>query len=103
MDECIQTFNRCESWALINTVCSVIIAKFVPVPHVNRLDHRILGALQVDSSLSTIELSEAVGLSQSPCWRRLQRLHDEGYIRSKVALLDRIKLGLNVQFFALIN
>jgi Lrp/AsnC family transcriptional regulator len=69
----------------------------------DKFDHRILGALQVDSSLSTIELSEAVGLSQSPCWRRLQRLHDEGYIRSKVALLDRIKLGLNVQIFALIK
>ena len=69
----------------------------------DKFDHRILGATQVDSSLSTIELSEAVGLSQSPCWRRLQRLHDEGYIRSKVALLDRIKLGLNVQIFALIK
>jgi Lrp/AsnC family transcriptional regulator len=57
----------------------------------------------VDASLSTIELSEAVGLSQSPCWRRLQRLHEEGYIRRQVALLDRIKLGLNVQIFALIK
>jgi Lrp/AsnC family transcriptional regulator len=69
----------------------------------DKFDHRILGALQVDSSLSTIELSEAVGLSQSPCWRRLQRLHEEGYIRRHVALLDRIKLGLNVQIFALIK
>jgi Lrp/AsnC family transcriptional regulator len=69
----------------------------------DKFDHRILGALQVDASLSTIELSEAVGLSQSPCWRRLQRLHEEGYIRRQVALLDRIKLGLNVQIFALIK
>jgi Lrp/AsnC family transcriptional regulator len=69
----------------------------------DKFDHRILGALQVDSSLSTVELSEAVGLSQSPCWRRLQRLHEEGYIRRQVALLDRIKLGLNVQIFALIK
>jgi Lrp/AsnC family transcriptional regulator len=69
----------------------------------DKFDHRILGALQVDSSLSTIELSEAVGLSQSPCWRRLQRLHEGGYIRRQVALLDRIKLGLNVQIFALIK
>lgn len=69
----------------------------------DKFDHRILGALQVDSSLSTIELSEAVGLSQSPCWRRLQRLHEEGYIRRQVALLDRSKLGLNVQIFALIK
>ena len=69
----------------------------------DKFDRRILGALQVDSSLSTTELSEAVGLSQSPCWRRLQRLHEEGYIRRQVALLDRIKLGLNVQIFALVK
>lgn len=69
----------------------------------DKFDHRILGALQADSSLSTIELSEAVGLSQSPCWRRLQRLHEEGYIRRQVALLDRTKLGLNVQIFALVK
>ena len=69
----------------------------------DKFDRRILGALQVDSSLSTTELSEAVGLSQSPCWRRLQRLHEEGYIRRQVALLDRVKLGLNVQIFALIK
>jgi Lrp/AsnC family transcriptional regulator len=69
----------------------------------DKFDRRILDALQADSSLSTIELSEAVGLSQSPCWRRLQRLHEEGYIRRQVALLDRTKLGLNVQIFALIK
>jgi len=66
-------------------------------------DRRILRALQADASLSTTELAAQVGLSQSPCWRRLQRLKDEGYIRGQVALLDREKLGLNVQIFALVK
>jgi Lrp/AsnC family transcriptional regulator len=63
-------------------------------------DRRILAQLQEDSSLSTAELAERVGLSQSPCWRRVQRLRAEGVIRAEVALLDRGKLGLKTQIFA---
>jgi len=44
------------------------------------IDIKILEQLQKDATLSTTELAERVGLSQSPCWRRLQRLRDEGYI-----------------------
>ena len=67
---------------------------------IDAFDRKILDALQGDSSRSTAELAEAVGLSQSPAWRRIQRLRDEGYIRREVALLDRRKLGLNTQVFA---
>lgn len=63
-------------------------------------DRRILAQMQQDSSLSTAELAERVGLSQSPCWRRVQRLRAEGVIRAEVALLDRGKLGLKTQIFA---
>lgn len=63
-------------------------------------DRRILAQMQQDCSLSTAELAERVGLSQSPCWRRVQRLRSEGVIRSEVALLDRGKLGLKTQIFA---
>jgi Lrp/AsnC family transcriptional regulator len=63
-------------------------------------DVRILDQLQRDSSLSTTELSEKVGLSQSPCWRRLQRLREEGYIRKEVALLNRRKFGDTLNIFA---
>lgn len=63
-------------------------------------DLKILAALQDDSSRSTAELAELVGLSQSPCWRRIQRLHDEGYIKREVAILDRKKLGLHTHIFA---
>jgi Lrp/AsnC family transcriptional regulator len=64
------------------------------------LDFKILEEVQRDSSLSTADLAERVGLSQSPCWRRLQRLKDEGYIRGEVALVDRRKFGLDYIIFA---
>ena len=63
-------------------------------------DRRLLSILQRDASLSTTELAAKVGLSQAPCWRRLERLKKEGYIRNQVALLDRAKLGLTIQIFA---
>jgi len=50
--------------------------------------------------MSTTDLAARVGLSQSPCWRRLQRLKDEGYIKRQVAILDRSKLGSSLYIFA---
>lgn len=64
------------------------------------IDLRILDQIQRDASLSTGELAEKVGLSQSPCWRRLQRLRDDGYIARQVALLDRSKFGQSLFIFA---
>lgn len=66
-------------------------------------DIKILEQLQKDCSISTVELAETVGLSQSPCWRRLQRLKDEGYIRQQVAILDREKLGYGLHIFAYVK
>lgn len=63
-------------------------------------DRRILELLQEDASLSSAQIAERVGLSQSPCWRRIQRLKEEGVIRGQVTLLDRKKVGLNTQIFA---
>jgi Lrp/AsnC family transcriptional regulator len=63
-------------------------------------DLKILAALQEDASLSTVELAEQAGVSQSVCWRRIQRLKDEGVIRRQVTLLDRNMLGLETQIFA---
>jgi Lrp/AsnC family transcriptional regulator len=65
----------------------------------DKIDHRILAALQEDASRSAAQIAEAVGLSQSPCWRRMQRLREEGYISKVVALLDRKKIGLRAQLF----
>jgi Lrp/AsnC family transcriptional regulator len=67
------------------------------------LDRKIMAVLQADSSKPTTEIAELVGLSQAPCWRRIQRLKQEGFIRGEVALLDRRKVGLNTQVFALVK
>jgi len=56
--------------------------------------------MQKDCSISTTDLADRVGLSQSPCWRRLQRLKDEGYIKKQVAILDRSKFGSSLYIFA---
>jgi Lrp/AsnC family transcriptional regulator len=63
-------------------------------------DLKILTLLQQDASLSTAEVAERVGLSQSVCWRRIQRLREDGYIKAMVALVDRQKLGFKIQIFA---
>jgi len=55
----------------------------------------ILKVLQRDGRASTQTLSEAVGLSPSPCWRRVKRLEDDGYITRYAAIVDGKKLGLN--------
>ncbi len=66
----------------------------------SRFDLRILEQMQKDCSISTTELADRVGLSQSPCWRRLQRLKDEGYIQRQVAVLDRAKFGSSLYIWA---
>ncbi len=63
------------------------------------IDRRILALLQEDSSLPLTEIAERVGLSTSPCWRRIQALEKAGVIRGRVALLNRQKLGLGVIAF----
>jgi Lrp/AsnC family transcriptional regulator len=66
----------------------------------DQTDIAILASLQKDASASVAEIAEKVGLSQSPCWRRIQRLEQEGYVRDRVARLDRRKLGFNLEIFA---
>lgn len=66
----------------------------------DRYEKRILALLQEDASLSTAALAEKVGLSASPCWRRVDRLEKEGFIKRRVALIDRRKVGLNAHIFA---
>ena len=63
-------------------------------------DRKILAVLQTNAAQSTADIADLVGLSQSPCWRRIQRLREEGVIKSQVALVDRRKVGLNAQVFA---
>ncbi|ASP38804.1 AsnC family transcriptional regulator [Bacterioplanes sanyensis] len=64
-----------------------------------KIDKKILAILQQDATLSVAEVANQVGLSQSPCWRRINRLEQAGLIRRRVALLDAQKLGLGVVVF----
>jgi Lrp/AsnC family transcriptional regulator len=72
-----------------------IAGKAAIVEKIDRTDRRILKQLQQDSTLSMSELAERVGLSSSPCWRRVKRLQDMGVIKRQVAQLDREQLGLH--------
>ncbi len=71
-------------------------------PHVDidELDRKILRALQQSADHSMAELGEKVGLSHTPCWRRIKRLESEGVIKGRVTLLDPAKLNLGVSVHA---
>lgn len=63
------------------------------------VDARILDLIQHDAGLPVAEIAERVGLSSSPCWRRIKRLEDTGVIQRRVTLLDGEKLGLTFEAF----
>ncbi len=65
----------------------------------DRIDRNILGCLQEDAALSVADIAERVGLSTTPCWRRIQNLEKSGVIRARVALLDAGKLNCGVTVF----
>lgn len=67
---------------------------------IDRVDKEILRLLQKNAELSAAAIGEKIGLSQSPCWRRIQRLRDEGLIQGQVMRFDRKKLGFDVMVFA---
>ena len=69
----------------------------------DKIDKKILGLLQENSQLSTTEIAAAVGLSTTPCWRRIQKLEEAGIISSRVALLDRHKINLGVDVFVAVK
>ena len=66
---------------------------------IDKTDESILNILQNDSRTTNHQLSEKIGMSASPCWRRVKRLEDEKVIRGYGVLLDRRKLGLGVMVF----
>ena len=67
------------------------------------IDHKILTVLQDDASLSVAEIGSRVGLSSTPCWKRIQRLEAEGAIIKRVALIDPGKVGLGITVFVSIE
>ncbi|WGK62607.1 Lrp/AsnC family transcriptional regulator [Halopseudomonas sp. SMJS2] len=71
--------------------------------NLDRYDLKILTALQQDARISNQELAERIGLSPSPCSRRVKQLEESGYITRQVALLDPQKLGLTLTAFVMIG
>jgi Lrp/AsnC family leucine-responsive transcriptional regulator len=71
----------------------------MPSSDLDAIDRRIVAALQADGRLTNVELAERVGLSPSPCLRRVKRLEREGYIEAYRAMLERTRLGLGLTVF----
>ena len=66
---------------------------------IDQTDAKILKLLQHDSRMSNAELSEKIGMSASPCWRRVKQLEETQVIKGYGVLLDRKKIGLGVMVF----
>jgi Lrp/AsnC family transcriptional regulator len=67
------------------------------------VDRKILAVVQEDASLSVAEIGQRVGLSSTPCWKRLQRLEADGVILRRVALVDPDKIGLGITVYVSIE
>lgn len=66
----------------------------------DQVDTKILELVQADAGLSVADIADKVGLSSSPCWRRIKRMEEQGIITRRVTLLDRDQLGLNFEVVA---
>jgi Lrp/AsnC family transcriptional regulator len=66
-------------------------------------DRKILNLLQTDASLTVKQIAGQIPLSVTPCWKRIQKLEAEGYIRARVALLDPKKVNADVTVFVAIK
>jgi len=71
--------------------------------NLSRQDVNILSILQSDASKTSSEVADIVGMSQSPCWRRINRIEQDGLILKKVAVLNRQTLGMDLVVFATVN
>ncbi len=63
------------------------------------IDRKILAVMQEDASLSVAEIGNRVGLSSTPCWKRIQKLEAEGVIQKRVAVVDQAKIGLGITVY----
>ncbi|MDP6680627.1 MAG: Lrp/AsnC family transcriptional regulator [Pelagibacteraceae bacterium] len=69
----------------------------------NEIDKKILSILQVNADIPITELSKKINLSATPCWARINKLYKQGYIKKKVAVVDRLKINLPVIVFVQIR
>jgi Lrp/AsnC family transcriptional regulator len=70
---------------------------------VDAIDRKILAVLQDNAALSVAEIGTRVGLSSTPCWKRIQRLEADGVILRRVAVVDQVKVGLPISVFVSIE
>ena len=70
---------------------------------IDAIDAKILDLIQHDAGLSVADLAERVGLSSSPCWRRIKRLEEAGIILRRVTILDRERLGLTFEVYCTVK
>ncbi|PCF95601.1 Lrp/AsnC family transcriptional regulator [Vreelandella nigrificans] len=70
---------------------------------IDRFDLKILEQLQRDDTLSIAQLAEGVGLSVTPCWRRIQKLEKDGIIEKRIAVLNPEKLDLSLTVFVMVK
>ena len=75
----------------------------MPVPELDTIDRNILRHLQADAKITIAELAERVGLSQSPCARRVRLLEKSGVVKGYAAIVDQKKIGLPISAFASIK
>jgi DNA-binding Lrp family transcriptional regulator len=106
MPELVQLpcFN-CPDWGYIG---NILAEKRMAVPRatprsLDRLDRRILEELQADARISNQELAKRVGLSAAPCWRRLRRLEQAGFIAGYATLLCAPAIGLPILAYAVVS
>jgi Lrp/AsnC family transcriptional regulator len=69
----------------------------------DRLDRRILQILQEDATMPVAEIGRRVGLSTTPCWRRIQKMEEEGVITGRVVILDPVKVNAKVTAFVAVT
>ncbi len=69
------------------------------MPDLDNIDRAILRLLAADASLSLNDIAEKVGLTATPCWKRIKRMEEVGIIKGRIAVLDADKLGLPVSVF----
>ncbi len=70
---------------------------------IDGIDAKILHLIQSNAALSVADIADKVGLSSSPCWRRIKRMEELGIIKQRVTILDRTKLGLDFEVFVAVK
>lgn len=71
--------------------------------NMDAIDRKLLDILQEDASLPMATLAERVGLSQAPCWRRVKKLEEDGFISRRVAILNRERINVRLTVFVAIK